>query len=285
MVDEVLLEGKMLPTAPSWLIQVCAPDQYVKATDIDLEPFTIGGQSNTTRSFIYVVQQYGYEDEYSAIHALKIAECAETRVFIDGEGRTYHANYNIDDNPTYQHLINTFQIVIDKTQQKLRFGPRGHIIVANKDRQGLGIGSYCMSKLIEHALKKFPDYKIISGDLSFEDARDPINHARRDSFYKNLGFNVNTNNRGEGKFSALSVKQLKTHYNPQKVSDIDPIQLLKVALDCKAKKSEQEGMIERLQAEVDKNSNKYWDLYRKKSNYQATTIFLLTLIPAYFYWF
>lgn len=285
MLDEVRLEGEMTPAAPNWLIQVTAPNQPIHGTVIDVDSFALGAANNYTRTFIYTVQQYDYEDEYSAIHALKLAKCAETRAFIDGDGRIYHANNSIDENPTFQHLTNTFQIVVDKTKQRIKFGPEGNIIVSNKDHQGLGIGSYCMSKLIEYIHKMYPNYTIVSGKLSFQDAKDPINEARRDAFYKNLGFNVITDMQGDGSFSASSAQQLKTNFNPQKVSEIDPIQLLKIALESKVKESQQSQQIERLLSEVDKNCKKYWDLYRKKSNYQAVTAFLLALIPSYFYWF
>lgn len=285
MHDEVWLEGRMAPTTPNWLIQVTAPNQQVQGTIIDTEPFALGAANNSSRTFIYTVQQYGYEDEYSAIHALKLAQCAETRACIDGEGRTYHANSSINEEPTFQHLTNTFQIVVNKTKQKIKFGPEGNIIVSNKAHQGLGIGSYCMSKLIEYMHIKYPNYTIASGNLSVEDAKDPINQARRDAFYDNLGFNVNTDKHGHGSFSASSPQQLKTNYNPQKVSEIDQIQLLKVAVNNRTKLIEQSSQIERLLKEVDKNSNKYWELYRTKSKYQAATVFLLALIPSYFYWF
>lgn len=123
--------------------------------------------------------------------------------------------------PSFDYLYNTFQIMIDNHHKTIKFGPTGNILLS--ENRGMGLGSFCMSKLIERIKKSYSGYRIHNGSLSFVDAADELSWKIRDTFYSHLGFTVSVDEKGSGKFSS-TVDSLKTNYG--KLTEISTLALL-----------------------------------------------------------
>ncbi|MDI5832610.1 hypothetical protein OCF84_21185 (plasmid) [Shewanella xiamenensis] len=149
--------------------------------------------------------------------------------------------------PEFKNLYDTFQIIIDNHKKSIRFGPVGNIILTKN--RGIGLGSFCMSILIERIQNRYRDYTIIDGSLSAVDAAIKENWLSRDAFYQNLGFVVEVDSDGDGKFSA-TVDSLKTNYG--KISIVSTLELM-------SKIFEHRSEIERLNRVIDFSEKRFRD--------------------------
>jgi len=84
-------------------------------------------------------------------------------------------------------IVNIVQATVCKKTKKVHFGPKESIMVSP---QGLGIGTYLISRVIEWLKENYPSYNVCPISLSPVDAESPENRARRNAFYKNRGFEM-----------------------------------------------------------------------------------------------
>ncbi|GGB53465.1 hypothetical protein GCM10011607_12530 [Shewanella inventionis] len=278
MICEIDLEKKLESgPAPKWLIQVSSLNGKV----IDLSGVipehrnlvTLGAGCNLTHSTVFVVELQQYEDLESEIIRIRIAYAGSSNNEINDEGRVRVENWGTNDVFEFSYLKNQFQILIDKQQETIRFGPAGNLGMLDNKFKGLGIGSYCMSKLIDIIKKKYADFSVSSGKLSGVDASNEESQSIRDYFYRNLGFQVDVDNDGNGLFFVDSVNKLKTNYNLSKVSEIDAMQLLTITNSLKSQAYNQNNTINSL---LSKPDDQYKETCKKLSFYQIVT-FILTL--------
>lgn len=85
-------------------------------------------------------------------------------------------------------LTDSFYLVVNKTARSVKFGPKDYIIIFQRELRGLGIGSYAFGELIRWARPKMPEFTVDRVKVGAGDARDPVNHLRRNHFYEKHGF-------------------------------------------------------------------------------------------------
>ena len=124
------------------------------------------------------------------------------------------------DSTKYQTLNNTIQVIVSKKDRSIKFGPTGHIIISSR-YQGLGIGTYLISKVIEWCKNNYPECTVRRGTLSSVDASIG-NKERRNAFYRNRGFSLTFSDQEEmeGKFFTGKVDQLNSDWNREKIQEI-----------------------------------------------------------------
>lgn len=98
-------------------------------------------------------------------------------------------------------------VIVHHGSKLVRFGPIGNI---GFSQPGEGIGSYVFSLVIRWCHPRFPDYRVMAGSLSSTDNKEG-NLERRNAFYRNLGFTVRDDGKGNGSFSVASVSHLREH--------------------------------------------------------------------------
>ena len=83
--------------------------------------------------------------------------------------------------------FNSFQLSVNHSEQIVRFGPSGNLLITDEELRGLGIGTFTWRMLIEWAKNKFPEYKVYRVELSRVDATSD-NLERRNHFFQKHGF-------------------------------------------------------------------------------------------------
>lgn len=102
--------------------------------------------------------------------------------------------------------IDSFQLSVDHTEEIVRFGPSGNLMIGEDHLRGLGIGSFVWRILIKWAKRKFPDYKVYKIELSTVDAGED-NLQRRNHFFQKHGFKPLYDD-GEGKSGQFYCKKV-----------------------------------------------------------------------------
>lgn len=85
----------------------------------------------------------------------------------------------------------SFHLTVNKSAESVKFGPKDYIVIADNDMRGLGIGSYAFGELIRWAKPTMPEFAVDHVKVASVDARDPVNHLRRNRFYEKHGFRGN----------------------------------------------------------------------------------------------
>ncbi len=85
----------------------------------------------------------------------------------------------------FHPLHNAVQVTVDTVEGAAKFGPKGNIIMIPP---GCGLGSYLMSRVIRWLKEKYPDFQVLYGHLSGNDARDEENRKCRNRFYEKHNF-------------------------------------------------------------------------------------------------
>jgi GNAT superfamily N-acetyltransferase len=80
-----------------------------------------------------------------------------------------------------------------------------HSIMIEPDYRSFGIGSFLLNEILSEANKHIPNYSL-RADLFFKDAEGE-NKGRRDSLYKNIGFDVSENEISIDKISSLNLNR------------------------------------------------------------------------------
>ena len=261
MLSESALEELMQSASPIWLIRAST-------------------KASNSPVYTLMVQSFGYEDEYSEIRAIKIALCQKDVICKHEDGTVYFKNRTIVDKPEFVYLYNTFQVVVNKRQKRIKFGPSGNILISSEELRGLGIGSYCMSKLVGFLQLKYPDYHIFSGSLSHVDARTLAEQAQRDNFYKNRGFEVLVNDKGIGKFSASSPMQLSTKFNSEKIFEMGQLYLLNKINELNDENDSQAKIIVLQREELEREKANYQKLTNINKYYHNFTLLIVFLIAS-----
>ncbi len=163
--------------------------------------------------------------------------------------------------------INKFQAILNKSQETCKFGPEGNIMLDYRLR-GYGIGTYAFGTLIETLKSEgYGNYKVRDGKLSSVDAKNG-NRVRRDAMYRNLGFTVEVDEEGNGKFYAEKVDVLWNDDSKKiKTEKLNIINLedfikekIKNEIDCKSEieklKKTEKGLRETLEEKRDKDVSK-----------------------------
>jgi GNAT superfamily N-acetyltransferase len=101
-----------------------------------------------------------------------------------------------------------------------RLGPKGNIAITPPFR-GTGVGTYlavqCFHRLrVDHQTLKFSTV-----GLSRVDAQTKEERERRNKFYESLGFTVVDDEHGDGHASTHGLYELRSHWNEDKVREIN----------------------------------------------------------------
>lgn len=225
----------------------------------------------------YVLLEYFYNkiDTYEFYRVSVQSICIHTK------------NEYIDNKSFYKkspqgQWANKFQVIINNDKKNIKFGPTGNIILKDKEFRSFGIGTYCMSKLIEILQLRFPDYKVLNGELGSGDAT-PDNKYRRNSFYNNLFEYINFSDESNaiGKFGAKTVSNLKRHTSSRvKLEEFDYIEHLKNNFDLEKKINKQE---EKIKLMLERNKNNDNEIYKlQKFKYITVTIVAFAIISFIF---
>lgn len=219
---------------------------------------------------IYVLFEYFYNkvDEY------EFYRISVQPTFI--VTRDKYGEYKKEFNKSPQgRWANKFQVVIDNTEKTVKFGPTGNIIL-HGDFRSFGIGTYCMSKLIEIVQLRFNDYRVLKGELGVGDAQAD-NKDRRNNFYKNLFESVvfYDSNKAKGSFGASNVSKLKTHYSTRvQIEEIDCFKYIKEHFELEKTIKKKDEQIKRLLKSNDNNLDEITDLFR----FKLKTYFILAVV-------
>lgn len=137
----------------------------------------------------------------------------------DGEIKYYPAS-----NPT--RSISTFNVVADHNNKTVTLGPTGALGMLPKDIQGKGVGTYCISRLINLLLPKCEYYSLTPGKLSVVDASNESSKQNRNNFYRRLGVTLSLDeNEQYGKFSCEYVGKINIKWNRAKVRRMSPLSI------------------------------------------------------------
>jgi GNAT superfamily N-acetyltransferase len=195
-------------------------------TEIELEPKAKAGslryiftkrKTRKDQAYIFAVRESFFEDDRYAFYRIQVKQAYEIRCYSrNKQVAIYRKVVSWNDNNS------VFQLVVDKTNKVVRFGPIGNLGLMYPQHQGLGIGTYCMSRLIAWSQSRFNGYGVESGGLSSVDANTEALKLKRNTFYSNLGFKLefDSENKSSGSFKVDSVNQLKSKWNRSKVREI-----------------------------------------------------------------
>lgn len=163
-------------------------------------------------------------------------------------------------------LTNRFSAKADFSEQKLYFFS-GDLLVLSKQIRGLGIGSYAFSYLINWASTRFPDFVVERIKFRFSDIRDQDERERLHSFYENFGFEFEMDSENNGDYVASLCSTLKTHYNKNKIDELDIMSFLGQLLTSR---EQLETRVSNLEAQIGSEQ-----LYKGKYNKDTliTTLF------------
>lgn len=162
----------------------------------------------------WTLSRVRFRSTHNAVYAQSIFAVSVQRIgdlSFGAEGRA----------PTDGAIVGTFYFVTADDKTTARFGPRSMVMVDGPMR-GRGIGRYTLSQLVGwvQALG-FGAAEVVPGRLSEVDAEGD-NLKRRNTFYEQGGFDVTYTDavHGSGRFSAKAIRQLKTHWNLDKVVEL-----------------------------------------------------------------
>lgn len=228
-------------------------------TEINLEPKAVAKplryvfirrKTRSDQAYIFAVRESFYDDEREAIYRIKVRQAYEMRTYLHDKQLSIFKN-----NPTWSDNNLTFQVVVDKTKKMVRFGPIGNLGLMYPQHQGLGIGTYCMTRLIAWTQTHFHDYGVFSGELASNDANTEHKKLKRNAFYTGLGFELQnmSEDMSSGLFSADSVNQLRSKWNRAKVKEINATFLMNSSYRyCKCIKE-----LQQCRTTVDRNIEMY----------------------------
>ena len=115
-----------------------------------------------------------------------------------------------------------FQVTVNHEENEVRFGPTGQLGNLQSEDKGLGVGRYCLAKVIGWAVDRYPDYKVAAGSLSSVDARTETRRNRRNALYEGAGFIVDysDNEKKNGLFRAPKVSDLSARWRRGRVREV-----------------------------------------------------------------
>lgn len=115
-----------------------------------------------------------------------------------------------------------FQVTVNHKKNEVRFGPTSQLGNLQNEDKGLGVGRYCLAKVIEWAIERYPDYTVAAGSLSCVDASTEMRRNRRNALYEGAGFVVNysDNDKKIGSFKVSKVSDLSPKWRRGRVREI-----------------------------------------------------------------
>ncbi|MDO9633815.1 MAG: hypothetical protein U0998_00455 [Moraxellaceae bacterium] len=154
-----------------------------------------------------------------------------------------------------------FQVTVNHVENEMRFGPTGQLGNLQGEDKGLGVGRYCLAKVIRWAVERYPEYKVATGSLSSVDARCEAQRDRRNTLYEGAGFLVDYSgdNKKSGTFYSPRVADLSSRWRRSKVREVSLYGLIGVLARCTEEKRSCAGKLkncykleEQLKAENDR---------------------------------
>lgn len=156
--------------------------------------------------------------------------------------------------------------------------------------RSFGIGSFLLNEILSIANEFIPDYSLRAG-LSYEDEKEYENHLRRDTLYKNLGFNfeekeVSNNDKTVIKKEIYIDKLSNLNLN-RDFDYIEEIEPFKIA-DVIFKMSEKIALLRKQKKSFWNKFRYFRDLFLEQSktlwkyNFTAGTIILIMVLTIYF---
>jgi hypothetical protein len=103
-----------------------------------------------------------------------------------------------------------------------RLGPKGQI---GADPKGHGVMGYLRALLVEWVADRHPEAIVVRGSLAQVEVLSEPERNLRDLFFTRSGFTLLTTSDGGGSFHAPSIRDLKTTWNADKVTELQPAAL------------------------------------------------------------
>jgi GNAT superfamily N-acetyltransferase len=251
-----------------------APNHFSETHYVNLE--------SKCRKHVYLIKiAVSSSNESSDIEnrTVRFMLCAKTTTVKGSEGQVYYHYREAKEPLHFDGQYNQFHLTIYHLQKRVSFGLHADILITPEEMRGFGLGSYCMSLLIEYLQTKYPLYTVNSGFLSRGDAETAEAQGIRDNFYRNLGFDVIVDEVGHGKFSATNSMSLKTNFS-DKVQIIDALQVSNELYNSQRAHKSALEQNERFEKEVARLNKTIDDGDKQKRKYQQ--IALAALIVAIF---
>jgi len=161
----------------------------------------------------------------------------------------------LDDRASAHRTGNTLQLrVLEQVRPDghrvalARLGPRGQIAA---EPRGLGIMSFLRGVLVEWVAGEHPDAAVAPGAFRHEEARGDERRAQREQFLARSGFVLTADEDGDGgRFGIGALRELRTTWNADKVSEITPAQVAE-AFGAQARAGALKRQVEALESQVD----------------------------------
>jgi hypothetical protein len=203
--------------------------------------------------------------------------CAKTNTVKSSEGQVYYHYREAKEPLHFSEQYNQFHLTIYHSRKIVAFGLQADILITPRELRGFGLGSYCMSILIEYLQAKYPLYTVNSGSLSIVDAETAEAQGIRDNFYRNLGFEVTVNEVGHGKFSAKNSMSLKTNFS-NKVKKVDALQISNELYNCQRAHKSALDQNERFEKEVARLNKTIDESDKQIRKYQKIALAALVIV-------
>lgn len=174
-----------------------------------------------------------------------------------------------------------FTFLIDLSTSTATLGPKGYIML-QPDMRGRGVGTYTLAQLVNWVKASgFEHIRVNSGTLSEVDAKED-NRERRNSFYRNAGFDLSFTSPdcATGSFSARNIGQLKSDWRRTKVAEATHNDLAKALVALLDATGPLANKLVGLNASTERLQKKYSNAVRTLS---ILSLFLLVLVPILIY--
>ncbi|PTP08766.1 hypothetical protein CWN85_11210 [Vibrio splendidus] len=162
--------------------------------------------------------------------------------------------------PSLSSIENVFSVTVSKTDEVVRFGPKGNLGMLDTNFKNRGIGRFCMSYLVNTLLNKgFGHYLVASPSLAYKDAETNEKKRLRNNFYQKSGFKFENIDIEDGSCSAGSVDTLCQSYNRKKVKLLKTDSIARV-------------VIRELKNQEERETALKWDLKSSIRNEESATL-------------